>query len=233
MLNIEKLKKVSKNMGVKYFGVADLSTAYHEILKQGGSDVAKYPYAISIGIVLPNSIIERLTKRNEKEVIIDYMSHSYDIINQRLDNITSLLGSLIQAEGYDVLPILAGKKVSQVRLSGSFSHKLAANLAGLGWIGKSCLLITPEDGPRVRWATVLTDAPLEIKNKLMDNRCGECNKCVDICPVGAFTGREFKEDEPRDKRYIAEKCDQYLSMKREPIKICGMCIYICPYGKKN
>ncbi len=35
-------------------------------------------------------------------------------------------------------------------------------MAGLGRIGKSCLLITPEAGPRVHWATVLTDAPMQV-----------------------------------------------------------------------
>jgi epoxyqueuosine reductase QueG len=34
-------------------------------------------------------------------------------------------------------------------------------LAGLGWIGKSCSLISPHFGPRLRLVTVLTNAPLK------------------------------------------------------------------------
>ena len=44
---------------------------------------------------------------------------------------------------------------------GHLSHKLVAHLAGLGRIGRSCLLLTPGAGPRVRLATVLTNAPLD------------------------------------------------------------------------
>ncbi|MCK9565162.1 MAG: hypothetical protein M0Q43_03825 [Methanothrix sp.] len=70
------------------------------------------------------------------------------------------------------------------RVAVVFSHKLAAHMAGLGWIGKSCLLITPEAGPRVRWASVLTDAPMKATGYAMAERCGECRKCVDVCPHG-------------------------------------------------
>ena len=51
-----------------------------------------------------------------------------------------------------------------------FSNKLAAHLAGLGWIGKSCLLITPQVGPRVRWVSVLTEAPLALTGGMAEER---------------------------------------------------------------
>ena len=86
------------------------------------------------------------------------------------------------------------------RQLGFFSHKLAAHLAGLGWIGKSCLLVTLEVGPRVRWASVLTDAPL-MAGEPLEERCGECRGCVEVCPAGAFSGRSFFFDEPRAARF--------------------------------
>ncbi len=228
-----ELKKIADQYGVKYFGVADLSPVSDEILKQGGSEVAEYPLAITMGIVLPDSIVNRLPDRKNKAVVIDYKHHAYDIINDRLDFTASLISTYLQDKEYNVMPVPAGRKTSQEKLCGSFSHKLAAHLAGLGWIGKSCLLITPEHGPRVRWITVLTDAPLEVTGEPMAERCGDCNLCVEACPVGAFTGRNFKEDEPREERYQAEKCDKFLQMKEKPYRICGMCIYICPYGLKE
>ncbi|MEN6592669.1 MAG: hypothetical protein ABFC12_05445 [Methanobacterium sp.] len=33
---------------------------------------------------------------------------------------------------------------------------------------------------------------------------------MDICPVNAFTGEPFREDEPREVRYDARKCQEYL-----------------------
>ena len=113
--------------------------------------------------------------------------------------------------------------------------KMAARLAGLGWIGKCCLLVTPSVGPRVRWGSVLTDAPLNYTKKPMKDGCGECHECVDICPVKAFTGEPFREEDPREIRYNAHKCDTYLSKleKTSALGVCGMCLYVCPYGKSD
>ena len=141
---------------------------------------------------------------------------------------------MLQREGHQALPIPASKRVDNERICAAFSHKLAAHLAGLGWIGKSCLLVTPEEGPRVRWATVLTDAPLPVTGKPMDGRCGKCNRCVEICPVQAFTGAAFRASEPREKRYDAGKCDRYFAAMRDKdaqLAVCGLCLYVCPYGR--
>ena len=115
-----------------------------------------------------------------------------------------------------------------------FPHKTAANLAGLGWIGKSCLLVTPEAGPRVRWATILTDAPLTAGQPL-EQRCGKCRECVDVCPSQAFTGRSFQADEPRETRYDVHKCNAYMRQNAEQTdaRVCGMCVYVCPYGRNK
>jgi len=93
------------------------------------------------------------------------------------------------------------------------------------------MLITPENGPRVRWSTVLTDAPLEATGEPLQVQCGDCRECVEICPVNAFTGEPFRENEPREVRYDARKCEEYLSGDEE-WKVCGLCIYICPHGRK-
>jgi len=117
----------------------------------------------------------------------------------------------------------------------SRSIKMAARLAGLGWIGKCCLLVTPNVGPRVRWASILTDAALKAIKKPMKDGCGECHECVDICPTKAFTGEPFRPEDPREVRYNAHNCDKYLSKleKTSALGVCGMCLYACPYGKNK
>jgi epoxyqueuosine reductase QueG len=157
------------------------------------------------------------------------------LVNQRLDLAASRIGSVLQRSGYRAYPVPASKSVDDEELCAAFSHKMGAQLAGLGWIGKSCLLVTPEYGPRVRWATVLTDAPLQPTGGPMAERCGECTQCVQICPVQAFTGRPFRADEPRAARYDAHKCDRYfaqmLKQGAEPA-VCGLCLYVCPHGRQ-
>jgi epoxyqueuosine reductase QueG len=230
-----RIKEISETWGADFYGVADLSIAHDAIMAQGGAVIASYHRAISVGIVLLHSIVDQLPQSADRAVAVNYRHHSYEVINQRLDLITSRVSSLLQRDGYQALPIPASKRVDDERICGAFSHKLAAHLAGLGWIGKSCLLVTPEEGPRVRWATVLTDAPLLLTGKPMDERCGNCNLCVEICPVHAFTGEAFLASDPREKRFDARKCDRYFASKKKKdpeLAVCGLCLYICPYGKQ-
>lgn len=229
------LDQLIRDAKVDYVGVAHLSQARDFIRDQGGDYIAELPTSISIGIALPNAIVDLLPHRSERAVKVSYRHHAYDVINQRLDLITSEIASSLQAEGYSAFPVPASERFDDKRLCASFSHKLAANLSGLGWIGKSCLLVTPEHGPRVRWATVLTDAALDVTGQPVDDQCGDCTLCVDICPVQAFTGKHFRKEEPRDARYMADKCDRYFKgmEAKGKLKVCGMCIYVCPFGKKT
>lgn len=218
-----------------YVGVANLSLAHDAILEQGDPVMAGYPYSISLGIAMPNDIVDQLPNRSSRLVAVNYKQHSYHTINLRLDAMASVIGSFLQRNGYGVMPIPVAEHYDHERLCAAFSHKLGAHLAGLGWIGKSCLLITPEHGPRVRWTSVLTDAPLQPTGHPMEQKCGNCTECVDICPAKVFTGRTFHENEPREARYDAKKCEGYFTEMREKhqVDVCGMCVYICPWGRKR
>jgi epoxyqueuosine reductase len=227
------IKALTDARGVDFYGVADLAPASEAIRQQGGALVASFPRAISIGIGLLHPIVDQLPQHDDRAVALTYRHHAYDLVNQRLDHIASPLASMLQSAGHRALPVPASQTVDEERLCGLFSHKMAAHLAGLGWIGRSCMLITPQAGPRVRWATVLTDAPLEATGGPTDQRCGTCRECVDICPVQAYTGEPFRTGEPREVRFAAHKCDQYFdSMKQSKgVGVCGLCLYVCPHGR--
>ena len=229
----EKVQNLVETLNADFFGVSDLAPAYDAILEQGGPAIAKFPYAISIGIALMHAVVDQLPQRlTEPASAMNYRYHGYTLVNQRLDHIASRVSSVLQQAGYRALPIPASQTVDEARQRGAFSHKLAAHLAGLGWIGRNCLLITPEVGPRVRWATVLTDAPLTPTGMPMDQRCGNCHQCVDICPVQAFTGEPYRDGEPREVRFDVHKCEAYFDhMADIGVNVCGMCLYVCPYGK--
>ena len=215
-----------------FSGIADLSPAYQAILAQGGPEVADYPRAISMGIRLVNSIVNQLPRRSDRMVAVSYRSHAYDVINTRLDAMASRMASHLQRLGYAALPVPASLRVDDERICSFFSHKMAAHLAGLGWIGKSCLLVTPQAGPRVRWISVLTNAPLQANGEPMAERCGDCNACKDICPVQALSGNAFDPKEPREARFDAHKCEQYFQeLEKSGPPVCGMCLYVCPHGR--
>ena len=229
-----KVRELVQAMGADFFGVADLSPAREAILAQGGPAIAQFPRAVSVGIALMHAIVDQLTQRDDHAVALNYQHHGYNLVNQRLDHIAARLSGILQREGHRALPVPASQIVNDERLCGAFSHKMAAHLAGLGWIGKSCLLVTPEVGPRVRWATVLTDAPLRVTGGPMAERCGDCQQCVEICPPGAFTGEPFRAHDGREVRYAAHKCKAYFDEMEEAasVAVCGLCLYVCPYGRK-
>jgi epoxyqueuosine reductase QueG len=232
----EELYKLSRDHMISYFGVADLSTVDHSIIDQGGTGIGDYPYCITMGIVLPDEVVNRLPYREQYSDAFNYKLFAYDVINQRLDLAASVLTSCIQEKGFRVLPIPASGIIDQNRIYGSFSHKLGARLCGFGWIGKNCLLITPDNGPRVRWVSILTDAPLRPTGRgIMEQHCGECTACADICPVNAINGRGFEESEPREMRFDAHKCEEYFDSLTSAGKlyVCGMCLYACPHGKSR
>ncbi len=227
---IQDLRALAEDMGADFFGAADLTPAEDAIRAQGGDALAAYPRAVSIGIRLLDGIVDRLPDRDEKLVQMTYRRHIYDAVGGNLDRIALRVGGLLQAAGFRAFPVHASQTINEAKLHGAFSHKMAAHLAGLGWIGKSCLLVTPEAGPRVRWATVLTDAPLHTGDP-MPERCGACRVCVDACPPGAFTGRAFRAEEPRALRFDVYKCRDFFG-EMGAGSVCGMCVYVCPVGKK-
>jgi epoxyqueuosine reductase len=215
----------------EFAGVARLSQAFDFIRQQGGSYIAEFPTVISIGIAMPNAIVDLLPTR-EKAARLSYGHHAYELINQRLDLAASEVSSVLQENGYRAFPIPASQRIDKDKLCAVFSHKLGANLSGLGWIGKNCLLITPEHGPRVRWASVLSDAPLQATGKKLEEQCGDCTRCVEICPAQAFTGRHFSPEEPREARFNANKCENYFNeiKAKGEVEVCGLCLYVCPFG---
>jgi epoxyqueuosine reductase QueG len=224
-------------MGLDFFGVADLTGARDFIMAQGGEHIARFPRAISIGFRLLDGVMNEVYRHEDPRAILSYRN-LYSVSNSVLDTTAMLIAKKIQAIGFRAYTISAAMNVTnRGKFEGAFSHKLAAHLAGLGWIGKNSLLVTPDCGPRIRLSSVLTDAPLETGIPLPDG-CGDCSKCVEVCPVGAFTGVRFDPSEPRDVRFKAQLCHEYeihREQKFEAIakgmEMCGLCVHICPYGK--
>lgn len=119
-------------------------------------------------------------------------------------------------------------------LEAVFSHKYAATRAGLGWIGKCTLLVTPEWGPRVFLRTVLVDARLNAAEPVENSRCGDCRACVDACPYACINGRDWEPGMNRDELLDVFTCNQ---VRLDAIPelghkdACGFCLLACPSGR--
>ncbi len=121
-------------------------------------------------------------------------------------------------------------------LSMPVQHKTIATRAGLGWIGKSALLITKAYGPAVRLSSVLTDAEFQTGSPMDESHCGDCRRCADRCPAGAIAGCHWRVGTPRETLYNAFACRDTAGRLagRQGINatICGICINVCPWTQR-
>lgn len=227
-LNDIIVQRLSKQ-GASFVGFADLLPAREYIRKEHGEALLHYPRAVVIGLAYPREVVNQLTEGPTHTYL-----YYYNVLNRKLDEMALLLANYLQDQGHQAFPIPASQRTGDERLSGIFSHRLAANLAGLGWIGKNSSFIHPDFGPRHRLVTILSDAQFDTGTP-RENGCGACRACVEACPAGAITGKEFLAEDDLEERFIGHLCDEHLSRVRSAFgkRVCGKCIAACPYGKRG
>lgn len=225
----EKIKNKIIELGGDLVGVADAAPLKR--LKLYPPDLLDpFRKAISIAIRLPGSLFEQIIDRPTPT----YAS-VYRTANLMLDEIALLAANTLQRDGFSSLPIPAAQSWDRENYYGAISHKAVGRMAGLGWQGKSLLLVNPEYGPRICLVTVLTDAPLNV-NGPIKNGCGECTLCRDTCPAGAIKGAVTKDhyksrEEAIDLRRCVEKLSEFSKLPGVGTNICGICIKVCPFGR--
>lgn len=114
--------------------------------------------------------------------------------------------------------------------------------AGLGELGRTNRLITPEFGPMVRLAKVLTDLPLAVDKPIdfgLVEFCKVCKRCAEACPAKCLSF----DDEPSYKvkgewnnpghQAWFENSPQCLAYWEESTSGCSICLAVCPWSKKD
>ncbi|HEX6286223.1 MAG TPA: 4Fe-4S double cluster binding domain-containing protein, partial [Acidimicrobiia bacterium] len=80
----------------------------------------------------------------------------------------------------------AGGKADMVVDDDRFVDRAAAVRAGVGWIGRSTMVLTPGHGPWQLFGSIVTDLDLD-EDAPMRRTCGTCVACIPACPTGAIT----------------------------------------------
>lgn len=119
--------------------------------------------------------------------------------------------------------------------SAPVAERALAVRAGLGFIGKNHMLIHPKLGCQMFLGEIITDLELPPDKPIVAD-CGDCKKCVEVCPTGALR---------IDGQFDAGRCINYLTIEHKgpiPPKLvnrigdklfgCEECIRICPYQRK-
>jgi epoxyqueuosine reductase len=227
------IEKIIPDDGEHIWGFADLTGLLHPRFRG-------YNYGIAIGKKLDDRILDSVIDGPTP----DYCQLYIDT-NKYLSGLVKEIAEDLKAMGINSLPInptpgevdRAGDYDTTLR--NTFSHKMTATRAGLGWIGKTDLFISNEFGPRLRLASVLVDYPLKPLNPPIDeSSCGNCSLCVESCPAQAATGKLWNIHVDRDEFYSAYKCKETanrLSLDRigRDMRLCGICVSVCPVGQAS
>jgi epoxyqueuosine reductase len=133
-----------------------------------------------------------------------------------------------------VMASLGGEQKPYVD-TGPVLEKPVAAAAGLGWQGKSTILIHRGAGTWLFLGVILTTLELEATTAKEPDRCGSCTRCIDACPTAAIIA-PYQMD--------ARKCLAYLTIEHKgaiPVEYrealgdrvfgCDDCLDVCPWNK--
>jgi epoxyqueuosine reductase len=211
------LRKEATSLGATLFGVAEIDSVRSEFDLEIREVASELKYAVSMAAALSAPVLETIVDRPTHI----YKTH-YRHTNMFLDHLATKMASRISGLGFDALPIAASYVIDWRKQSSHLSHKRIARLAGLGWLGRNNLLVTPEFGAAVRLVTVLTNAPL-IASKPAEGSCGDCKACLEVCPVGAIRERQ----EEFDHMACFEQLRKFSKEANFGQHICGLCVKVC------
>jgi epoxyqueuosine reductase len=145
----------------------------------------------------------------------------HEVISRKLDKIDNVLRGFggTQKSYVDTGPILERDHAAQ---------------AGIGWQGKSTMLINTRLGTWFFLGEILTTLELPPDAPQRD-RCGTCERCIKACPTGAITAPH---------RLDARRCISYLTIELKgsiPVELrplvgnrifgCDDCLDACPWNR--
>jgi len=207
---LKELEKYAKGLGISDIGYTEVN-----------------PRHIFRGfrILFKNAIVFTIEMNKEKIKLAPSIPSFVEVFRTyyEVGVIVNKVSEFLRAKGYNAH---AGPAVG-----GDVNYIPIAIDAGLGYSGKSGMLITKSNGPRIRLAAVYTDIENlqfahENPHKWVRNYCESCNICIQKCPVDAIY-METKILADGGPAFIDHtKCAMPFSNDNG----CTLCIKHCPFS---
>lgn len=192
----QSIKDAAREFGADLVGIA--STDSLRYLPAEENPLSIFPQAKAV-IVIGRKVlrgtlrgIEQGTESENSFPNFGFITHEDNFLAKTTYDITIWM----ESKGFEAVPLFAydcagqsvgvpvapGKPAPNVMLK----YRIMAQAAGLGETGLHGLFLTPEFGPRQRFAMLLTDADIETDAPFAPHLCDDCGACVAGCPLGAL-----------------------------------------------
>lgn len=177
---------------------------------------------ISIAYAYPEYTIEAIAQGTEKTWDMkkwNIYARAYTRLNIALNETSRIIAKEIGGIAIPATVEGLSSQVSHVEeyYAQRVSHRVAAELSGVGWRGKNELIVNPSYSCAIRLASVLTTAQIT-RTPPTTQGCGECRACLDACK---FLDHKDQLDNYR------EQCRRYLVYLNLEDEVCGKCIKAC------
>lgn len=207
MLNAEEVKRAAREYGADLVGIGSIDRWDH-------APVENHPRTImpkAKSVICIGFRVHRGSYRGVEEgtYFSAYTLTGFSDINTIFaPMVQRKLANFIEDHGYEATtvmyssgrlttppgkPALGGDGTAKPAPDVFINHRIAGVLCGVGQIGLSRVLLTPEFGPAQRIFFLITDAPLTPSPILQTPICDGCRECVRHCPAKALLSNE-KDD---------------------------------------
>jgi len=191
-----ELKQAAREFGADLVGI--VAAASLDYLPPNKNPHSIFPQAKSV-IILGRKIPRGALRGIEQgtEMTNSFPNFGFMMLEDNLLTKTTYdVNIWMEARGFEAVPLFAydteenavgvpvepGKPAPNVMLDAP----VLAQAAGLGEIGLNGLFLTPQFGPRQRFAMLLTDAELEADAPFAPRLCHGCHACIEACPLNAL-----------------------------------------------
>jgi epoxyqueuosine reductase QueG len=189
----EGINRIAEDLGAQAMGVAPAERfAQAPLPFRPSAFLPDASSVIVVGLHFPDACVEHCGDDDLQDM------NAYGIVqvdmNVMLDMLSFRIAKLLDRAGFEAVSF-STSHVWRYRPFGvidrcftpDFPHRHAAVAAGLGEFGWNGLVLHPEYGPRIRFNTIITNAPLEATPMYAGPAlCDKCMRCVRYCSMDAF-----------------------------------------------
>ncbi len=248
MLNNCYIKESAISVGFDLVGVTIPKefevnrVAIEEWIESGAADPLEYMQRYMDVRFNPANLLE-----GTRSIVVCALNYKNDFsINQKKSTLPKIASYALATDYHKVIrKLLKGllKELQKVEPSlkgrccvdtAPLLEKQLAVEAGLGWIGRQSLLVTPRFGSFVLLGVLLLDHQVDHYDRPLESvGCGSCSLCVDSCPTGAILGNRMI-DTRKCISALTVECDTCEGKELHGWAFgCDECQSCCPHNQRT